>query len=364
MGGDVYTNKEISDFIDRGIISSSQDIEKKQIQPSSLDLRCGFGKKIWHMPYSSIPKGSLIDFLDSRSTHSFILNENRFLHKKTVYIIELEEELNLPEGISSRSNPKSTTGRLDIHARLLTEEGQTFDSINENYQGKLFLEVISNSFDLFIPPGYSFNQLRFYKEDKALDQGRLEYLARAETLITDLEDKPLSPEKYSNIIDNGAMFLTLDLDLKDPGYKARNDAPVLNLSSNTKSLPASKYFEKVILNEEGLLIIPDSFYILGSKEIPKIPEDHCAEMPEIQTQLGEFRSHYAGYFDPLFNSRAVMEVRNTGNTPFLFTEGQKISSLVFYSLTRKPSISYGKEAGSNYQGKKIISLAKFFDEFK
>lgn len=362
--GAVYPDYRIHDFIKSGIVFSDAEInsdEKSgQVQPSSLDLRCSFGEKIWHVPYSSNPSGkSLPDFLDSKATYSFPLNEKRFLHKKTIYLIELEEKLNLPEGIFARSNPKSTTGRCDLHVRLLTENGQNFDHIEEGYKGKLYLELISNSFDLFLSPGFSLNQIRFLRrnDSEKLEQRTLRHLARHTPLLLDKSGGPLSRENY---VREGAAFLTLDLDPKDIGYKAREDAPSLDLSSENGSLHLSKYFERINQNEEGVVIIPDSFYLLKSRERAKIPEHHCAEMVDISTSLGEFRAHYAGFFDPGFYSVCVLEVRNTSTVPFLLKAGQPISSLIFYEMIDKPSILYGEGKNSNYQGQNIVRPAKFF----
>ena len=359
MRGNVYTDKKICEFISDGAISSENKIGDGQIQPSSLDLRCGFGKKIWHMPYASIPDENLIDVLDSNSAQSFELDKKIFLHKNTVYVVELEEKLNLPEGISARSNPKSTTGRIDVHVRLITEDGKDFDNVREGYSGRLFLEIISNSFHLNLQPGYSFNQIRFFNGTKKLDSGMLEYLARSEDLLKEFNGDKINPENYISC--DGAVYLRLNLDKEDSGYIARSDcSETLDLSSEKSSLLFSKYFQRVALNDEGLVIMPNSFYLLKSREIVKVPPDHCAEMSDISTNLGEFRSHYAGFFDPDWNDIAVMEVRNTSKIPFLLRDNQNISSLWFYNLAGEPNRLYGAEVGSNYQGQREIRPAKFF----
>lgn len=367
MGGTVHTDNKINDFINEKIIDSDIKIEQNQIQPSSIDLRCGFGKRVWHLPYSSIPKGNLTEFLDSNATHSFGLNEKRFFHKNSVYVIELEERLNLPKNISAKANPKSTTGRLDIHTRLLTENGQYFDKVEEGYKGKLFTEVISHSFDLFVPPNFSFNQLRLFENPVKLNQENLGYLARSEKLLysmlidSNLETpnlKEIDPKKF---IRDGAVYLTLKLNEDDPGYMTRADAPPVDLSLDKKSHPFSKYFLKANLNDNGLFLMPDAFYLLKTNEVISIPLDHCAEMVDITTEYGEYRAHYAGFFDPGFKSIGIVEVRNIGRTPILFKDGMKITSLEFYSLIGEPSKIYGNKIGSNYQGQTKVTPAKFFD---
>ena len=364
MGLGVCIDEDIKNFINNGIIESDKEIEdteeKTQIQPSSLDLRCGFDKKIWHLPYSSIPTENLKGFLDSSQTHSFDLTEKRFLHKGAVYVLELEESLNLPSGISAKSSPKSTTGRIDVHTRLLTEDGNDFDNIEEGYDGKLFLEIVSNSMNLYLHPGYSLNQIRFFRGPKTeVNQKTLESLVKLENIMMDAKEKPISPEDYVN---GNSLLLTLDLDENDPGYKLREDAPALDFTSEKNSLSLSKYFEKVNLINGNLVLNPHSFYLLKSKEIVSIPDDYCAEMVDISTELGEYRAHYAGFFDPGFKETAVMEVRNTSDVPILLRDGQRISSLKFYSLTGKPTRTYGEELKSSYNkqtGK--VKAAKFFD---
>ena len=364
MGLGVCTDEDIQDFIGEGVIKSDRGIknagEMTQIQPSSLDLRCGFGKKVWHLPYSSTPVKNLREFLDSTATHSFDLTEKRFLHKGSVYVLELEESLNLPSGISAKSSSKSTTGRIDIHARLLTEDGRDFDNIAENYNGKLFLEVVSNSMDLYFYPGDSLNQIRFFRGPKTeVDQKTLESLLELEGIIKNFDVEPIHLEDC--VIDN-FLLLTLSLDENDPGYKLREDAPALDLSSEKNSLPLSKYFERVNLVDGNLILNPHSFYLLKSREVVSIPRDYCAEMVDISTELGEYRAHYAGFFDPGFKETAVMEIRNTSDVPILLREGQRISSLKFFGLTREPEKIYGKKLDSNYDGQRgKVKAAKFFD---
>lgn len=361
MEGTVFADSEIKKLVKEGhITTSSKRINTRrkggQVQPSSLDLRCGFGKTVWHVPYASIPRGNVIDFLNSEATHEFDLTEKRFLHRRTVYVTELEEDLALPERVSARANPKSTTGRVDIHARLITENGQSFDDVPAGYEGRLFLEIVSGSLDLFLSPGYSFNQLRFFNENgEKLDQGMLEYLARSESLLLDAEGKPLDSK---NFIRDGAVYLTADL--TKPVYRLRDDAPTLDLSARRKSYAASSFFERVIPSKEGLIINPGSFYLLNSQEVVKIPDDHCAEMVDIETELGEFRAHYAGFFDPCFSDFSTMEIRNTGQTSFLLRHDRPVTSLNFYSLNGEPSALYGEKKGSSYFGGRVF--AKFFDE--
>tara|TARA_Y100000310_G_C20602292_1_gene773690 strand:+ start:150 stop:1250 length:1101 start_codon:yes stop_codon:yes gene_type:complete len=359
----VLPDCEIKDLIDKKAITSNEPISEKQIQPSSIDLRCSSKlNNAWRMPYSSIPTGNLKEFLEKTAHYCFSL-ESGFIDEGDVYVIELEEFFDLPEGISAKSNPKSTTGRLDIHTRLLTDEGMEFDNIRAGYKGGLFLEVISRSFGLRVPPGHSFNQVRFFRggrDAERLDSRNLEYLAEQKSLLVNIDGTPINQER--SIMDDGTLSLTLSLDPNDPGYVARSDVPsVFDLSVGKGTVPFSRFFHKVSPDAEGLVIVPGLLYLLGTKEIISIPENHCAEMVDVATGRGEFRAHYAGFFDPGFNARGVMEVRNISGENILLRPGQPISSLWFYRLTQNPSKIYGKDVGSSYQGQTGIRGAKFFD---
>lgn len=354
----VYSDRDIKKMIESGHLESTVEInqnEKGQIQPSSFDLT--IGEHLFCMPYSTIPHTDMDTYLSSRNDYIVDLNKNTFLHPDTIYVAELNESLNLPERVAARANPKSSIGRIDTHVRLLTNQGKSFDEVREGYFGKLYLEICSNTFKLSVPPKTSFNQIRFFDSDvKPLNQEMLEYLVRGNDLLLDENGTSLNIE---NFLDNDSLFSTINLKGSIPGYVARKDAPKLDLSK--RDLPLSQYFDKVGLVDEGVIINKDSFYLFGGSEVTKIPTDHCAEMRDIDTKSGEFRAHYAGFFDPNFTANPVLEVRNSG-PPFLLRHGQRITSFIYFKLKSNPEEVYGEAKDSNYQGQTGVKPAKYFNE--
>ncbi len=359
----VLSDVEIRELINSGAIISKVPIDdKNQVQPSSMDLRCGLGKNVWRMDGSTIPNTNMEDYLKLKSRYSFSLEGKKgVLDRGLVYIIRLAESFDLPEGISARANPKSTTGRWDIHARLLTEKGDEFDNVRSGYKGKLYLEVISQSFDLEVPSLYTFVQARFIRGSRdrlRLNQGMLKYLARSETLLVDFNGNPIPSEKF---IRDGVVGLTLNLRVDNPGYVVRHDAPLVDLSALNDSLDGFEYFNKVNLTRYGCLSLEsNSFYLLTTNEGIVVPSDHCAEMEDSSAAKGEFRVHYAGFFDPGFGNvrkkgkimgaQATLEVRNTSPNRIILNDGQNIADLRYNFMASNPSRDYS----GNYQGQRGV----------
>jgi dCTP deaminase len=243
----VYPDKEIRQLIEQGVITSSKEIQPSQIQPASIDLT--MGKILYHMPYSSIPKGNVDEFLNTRASYRVDLEKNGFLHKGNIYVAELNESLNLPPNIQAKANPKSSIGRIDVHVRLITEDGRYFDEVPAGYKGKLFLEIYPISFDIILSPNSSLNQIRFFDiETEKLSSGMLGYLSKYETLLTNKGEK-LQEDSFIN---DDFVQLTLDLSEDTIGYVARHDAPPIDLSK--RDLPLSKYFSKVNIVNNGIII--------------------------------------------------------------------------------------------------------------
>jgi len=353
----VYSDKDIRKLVEDRFITSSGTIKEEQIQPSSFDLTVS--NTLYHLPFSSLPIGNIDDFLKTKSNYTINLEKNSFLHKGNVYVAELNERLNLPAGIIAKANPKSSIGRVDVHVRLITENGKYFDEVPQNYSGKLYLEIFPNSFDISFDKDISLNQLRFFDVGtQKLDGRLLKYLSNYHSLLLDNFGNPINPD---NFIDDDSVYFTLDLTLENPGYVARHDAPPVNLSK--RDLPLSKYFNKVNVINDGIIIQKDSFYLFRSLEKFNIPKDHCAEMVDVSTKSGEFRAHYAGFFDPGFNSNVVLEVRNSG-APLFLRNKQRIVGVNYFQLKSEPEKTYGQQINSSYQNQEGVKPAKFFDENK
>jgi dCTP deaminase len=322
--------QSIEALIAQGAIVSESPFDPDQVQPASLDLR--LGGRCWRVRASFLPgRGRTVaERIAQVAMHELDLTKGAVLEKGCVYIAELQERLALPPGVSARANPKSSTGRVDVFVRLLSDAG-AFDDVVEGYHGPAFIEIAPQTFSVLVRRGTRLNQLR-------LKRGAATHL-RTESVGVDLS--------------NGIA-----------GFRARRHAPVVDLDHVDGHDPR-QYWEPLIPHDGQLLLDPGEFYILASKEPVEIPVMQAAEMTPIDPSVGEFRVHYAGFFDPGFGtdeahgkgSRGVLEVRSH-ETPFILEDGQTVARLVYEPLTERPTRLYG-DLGSHYQ-RQGLKLSKHF----
>ena len=327
----ILPSQSIEALIAGGAITSQTTFDKDQVQPASLDLR--LSDRAWRVRASFLPGQRLVaDRIADVAMHAIDLSGGVVLERGCVYIAELQERLSLPPGLIARANPKSSTGRVDVFVRLLTDRGARFDDVAEGYDGPLYLEISPQTFPILVRPGTRLNQLRL----KAGDPPKLE----TRSVGVDLQS--------GDIV----------------GYRGRRHAGVVDLDHIGGHDPKD-YWEPVTLRRGELLLDPGEFYILASSDAVEIPVDQAAEMTPIDPSVGEFRVHYAGFFDPGFGtdeahgagSKGVLEVR-THDTPFLLEHGQTVARLVYEPLTERPGWLYG-EGGSHYQSQGL-KLSKHF----
>ena len=326
----------IEALIDQGAVRADTAYAGDQLQPASLDLR--LAESAWRVRASFLPgQGrSVSERMSAVAMHRLDLTGGAVLERGCVYIAELQERLELPPQVAARANPKSSTGRVDVFVRLLTDGGEAFDDVAAGYRGPLFLEIAPQTFSVLVRSGTRLNQLR-------LKRGRAAALA----------------------VRSVGVALTGPL----AGFRARRHAGLIDLDHEDGHVPKD-FWEPLEArpNRHGvgeLLLDPGEFYILASKEAVEIPADQAAEMTPIDPSVGEFRAHYAGFFDPGVGteealgagSRAVLEVRSH-ETPFLLEDGQTVARLVFEPLTERPSRLYGFH-GSHYQ-RQGLKLSKHF----
>ncbi|MCE2519759.1 MAG: 2'-deoxycytidine 5'-triphosphate deaminase [Alphaproteobacteria bacterium] len=333
-----------------------------QLQPASLDLR--LGDVAWRVRSSFLPgsrssvKGKLAE--TEGIMHEIDLADGAVLERGCVYIIPLQESLRLrqQDELVGLVNPKSSIGRLDVFTRIITDCATQFDRVERGYRGPLYAEVSPRTFSVLVRRGSRLVQLRFRRGTPPLGEERLRTLHNEHGLV----DTPDASIRGNTVL------LTLDLEGSGPeslvGYRARRNSGVVDIDCKGE-LDADPFWEPIYACA-NLILDPDEFHILATRERVRVPPDHAAEMEAYDTVFGEFRVHYAGFFDPGFGwsvqgrsgAKAVLEVRSH-EVPFLLEHGQIIGRLAFERLTERPSVLYGPDLGSHYQGQSL-ALSKHF----
>ncbi len=327
-----YLNREdILTLIKNKKIYSNKIINKNQIQPASLDLT--LSDKCYRIKASFIPNNIKISkVIDELSLTKIDLSKNTLLEKNCIYLCELNEKLDLPKDIMGKSNPKSTTGRLDIFTRVITENGREYDLINYKYKGKLYLEIIPQSFSIIIKKNTSLNQIRFFKGSN------IENKIKQINISVSINKKQIT------------------------AYKAKKITSAIDLNK-INFYRSDKYWEKIITKDNYFIIERNEFYILRSKESIIVKNDQAAELEPFKDSFGNFRVHYAGFFDPGFGNNksgtpAVLELR-AYDTPFIIRDGQLVGQLNYYKIDELKKKSYGVTIKSNYFNQNL-KLAKQF----
>ncbi|HZT86444.1 MAG TPA: 2'-deoxycytidine 5'-triphosphate deaminase [Stellaceae bacterium] len=350
-------------------ISASEPIGDDQIQPASIDLRLG---EVAHRVRASFLPGeraTVRDKLDQLSMHTIDLTRGAVLEKDCVYIVPLLEAMALPRRSSAGANPKSSIGRLDVFARVITDQGTEFDRVREGYRGPLYVEISPRAFSIVVRTGSRLVQLRIRRGSPSVSDTRLRRLHEQVGLV----EAPADAAPSRDAIRQGLAF-TVDVAGDEAtgmvGYKARRHTDVIDVDLIDHYDPR-EFWEPVYAHRGsrsagGIVLDPNDFYILASREAVVVPPDHAAEMQPYNTFVGEFRVHYAGFFDPGFGaaeaggsgSRAVLEVRSH-EVPFLIEHGQIVGRLVYERLIARPDKLYGGGIGSSYQ-RQGLALSKHF----
>jgi dCTP deaminase len=337
----------------RGEITAAVPFAAGQVQPASLDLR--LGTQAFRVRASFLPGAApLAERLDAFTMHRIDLTGGAVLEKGCVYVVPLVEGLALPEGVSAVANAKSSTGRLDLFTRLIADRAREFDRIEPGYAGPLYAEISPRSFSVLVRPGMRLNQIRFRRGHATLDDRALRELHARERLVS-------GPAHISQ-----GLAFSVDLALDGPvGWRAKPHTGLIDLDLIGHYDPAD-YWEPVAAADRRIILDPGAFYILVSREAVHVPPDYAAEMAPYLAMVGEFRVHYAGFFDPGFGhagaggagSRGVLEVR-CHEAPFALDHGQVVGRLVYERMSERPDILYGRDTGSNYQGQGL-KLSKHF----
>ena len=372
----VLSSQEILELINKNVITSENGIEKDLIQPASIDLRLGI--KAWRVPASFLPgKGNKVSSrLKDLAMHEFSLIDGAVLECGCVYIVKLLENVSLTEDLTGIANPKSSTGRLDVFTRLIVDGAMEFEEVPAGYQGPLYAEISPRTFSVLVRTGSRLNQLRIRRGQSFTSDKEMEILQEHVGLVRNQDN--------INLLDKIKNGVPLSVDLIGEngliGYKARKHSMLIDIDK-PNHYKRELFWEKITVedllyrggdyknknNQGSLILSPDAFYILASKEYVSVPSKYAAEMRAYDTKVGEFRAHYAGFFDPGFGltelgaskTKAVLEVRSH-DVPFLIEQDQTVCRLVYEPMANVPSILYGEAGSSNNYQAQGLKLAKHF----
>jgi dCTP deaminase len=362
----ILSSQEIRELIRNGKIRSRIEIGDDQIQPASIDLRLGntaYRVRASFLPNGKYPIGPKIKEL---LLEEIDLTSPALLKTDEVFIVPVIESLELPPDVSGKANPKSTTGRLDVFTRLMTESGMEFEQVPKGYSGSLYVEIVPRTFAIVVKEGTKLNQLRLYRGNPQSDDEQLRKLAQKRQLVYyDTEDGPIKP------VIRGGLRISVDLEGEGPesivAYRAKDNKTPIDLSK-VSAYDIADFWDPIGVEDSKCLILrPGDFYLLASKERIGVPPGYAAEMEPYDPSIGEFTVHYAGFFDPGFGhgsqgeikgTKAVLEVR-AHEVPILLEDAQEVGRLVYHKMAEIPDKVYGQAIGSSYQ-KQGLALSKQF----
>ena len=353
----IFAAHQIAALAQSGGIRPASPLAPGQIQPASLDLR--LGRRAWRMRASFLPgERSVGEAIDRHALHEIDLGPGAVLETNCVYVAELMENLALPQDVAASANPKSSTGRIDVFTRVIADRARAFDTIEAGYCGPLFAEISPRTFPILARSGSRLSQIRFRRGNARLDDAAHAELHARQRLVS------AAQPSFA-----GGVAVSIDLSGFGDGligYRAKRHTGLIDVDK-PGSCEVSEYWEPVFASGGGELVLdPGEFYILASKEEVLVPADHAAEMTPFDPLVGEFRVHYAGFFDPGFGAtdagakgaRAVLEVRSH-DVPFILEDGQPVGRLVYERMAEVPHDLYGAGLGSNYQSQGL-KLSKHF----
>ncbi len=361
----IYPSQKIEEFIAAGYITATTPIQPEQIQPASIDLR--LGPVAYRIRASFLPgrTSNVLKKAELYSSHQLDLSRPTVMERGCVYIVPLQEEWNLPPQVAGKANPKSSIGRVDVFTRLITDYGSEFERVTPGYKGKLYVEIVPRTFSILVREGTRMNQLRFIRGAQTPSDAKLDELHEEKALVYVEDDVLVAPNISSGLWVSVDLEGTAESDVV--AYKAKHNAPLLDLDQ-VDYYDSSDFWEPITRPRERQLILnPEDLYVLASKERVRVPPEFAAEMVGYDPSVGEFRLHYAGFFDPGFGygsgddvkgAKAVLEVRSH-EVPFLLEDGQPVGRLVFEQLMAPPHKLYGPAIGSTYQ-QQDLSLSKHF----
>jgi dCTP deaminase len=360
----VLPRQVLRQFVDDGLLYSDAGIPERNLQPASVDLT--LGPVAYRLRCSFLPaNGTVRDKLREYGMGELDLSgEGAVLEQNRPYLIPLQERVRLPAGIRGRTNPRSSTGRLDVFTRVITDNGAHFDEIRDGYEGELFLEVVPMSFTVKARAGITLNQLRLVAGPARLSDRELIDLSTTDPIVYPGSSSTAGDQA---VVADG-LFLSVDLSGEGrsfAGYRARRSSALLELD-RVRAYQVADYWDRVEPKDGRLILDAGAFYLLVSRERVRVPPDYAAEMAAYDPTSGELRTHYAGFFDPGFGdvagdmpgTPAVLEVR-AHDVPFSLEHGQRLCKLTFERMSERPDVLYGSDLGSRYQ-RQYLALSRQF----
>jgi dCTP deaminase len=369
----ILPDRMIAELVEAGAIAVARPLAPDQIQPASLDLRLGAVAYRVRASFLPGPRTRVADRVAELTLHEVALTSGAVLETGCVYIVPLLESLALPVGIAAAANPKSSTGRLDVFTRVIADRTRGFDQIEAGYRGPLYAEISPRTFPVLVREGARLSQIRFRHGQAMLDSAALARLHAEVRLVDDDE---------ADVGDGIAVSVDLSgFPLPNPpplagegrmgagaivGYRAKRHTGLIDVERRD-GYDLAEFWEPIAARaDKSLILDPNEFYILASKEAVQVPPAYAAEMVPFDPLVGEFRVHYAGFFDPGFGysgaggrgARAVLEVRSR-EVPFILEHGQTVGRLVYEKMLAEPQTLYGQGIGSNYQAQGL-KLSKHF----
>ena len=355
----ILADHHISALFESGALKSTRPLDADQIQPASLDLRLGAKAYRVRASFMPGPHKTVMDKLEQLKLHEIDLTAGAVLETGCVYVVPLLESLSLSPELAASANPKSSTGRLDIFTRIIADRAQEFDKIPAGYSGPLYIEISPRTFPIVVRQGSRLSQIRFRRGQALISEADLAALHTTDTLVSD---------EIPNI-SGGGVALSIDLVGKEDrliGYRGKHHTSVVDVDQRAAQDLLDFWEPLYDRGAREVVLDPDEFYILVSREAVHVPPLYAAEMTPFDPLVGEFRVHYAGFFDPGFGnagagglgSRAVLEVRSH-EVPFILEHGQIVGRLVYEHMLARPSALYGADLKSNYQAQGL-KLSKHF----
>ena len=355
--GGVLPLQHLRLLADEGRITAPRGVGALHFQPASLDLR--LGKYAWRVRAGFLPgpNATVSQRMRSLLMHEVDLTEGAVLETGCVYVVRLQERLHLPEDVWGVANAKSTTGRLDVFTRLIADHSSEFDRLPIGYSGPLYAEISPRTFSLLVREGSRLNQIRLSRGNPVISGDRLRKVHEAAPLVDAKAE-----------IDAEGLRFSVDLKIRagvPAGWRAKRHSRMIDIDK-MGAYAVMDFWDPVYGESGGLVLEPGAFYILAASEAVRIPPHYAAEMTPYLPSVGEFRVHYAGFFDPGFGfgldndrgARSVLEVR-CHETPFILRHGQVVGRLVFEDMLEAPEVVYGRDSGANYQGQGL-QLARQF----